>query len=482
MRNYSRNGKLGVCDFGELTVTETGAFRLGDIRGLYPEEINEDFVRSFAHVYVGHHSLSGRIATGRDMRQSSASLHEALNEVLASIGIEVLDMGACPTELGYFASGQPDVNAAIIVTASHTPSRFNGLKCVLSDGTAMTRNAVGKVAALMQSGYKHGSSEGSIRTVDLHSAFVIELQSRFHTDELQQEMLALNGLNGTALTLAEAIADEFSLPVTWFREGPGPIPQQGTDPSDPLLAGEMKANMSTGDYLLGFAWDGDCDRFVCFDDEGNLVPTYYLIGIIAEYFLCLHPGSAIVFDTKLCWNTLDVIRRYGGQPVAARTGHTFMKLKMQESGALYGGELSAHHYFGDFHGCDSGMLAWLTVLKLLKTAEAPIKDLVAEIRAEICCTPEVSLPVSEAEEACRLLVKTYGEEYLVGSESDGIAFELPGDWRFSARASKTESALRVNFESRGYPDALLERGSRVLECLTPMCIRSVAWQDNWRIQ
>ena len=177
--------------------------------------------------------------------------------------------------------------------------------------------------------------------------------------------IALNGLNGTAVTLAEALADDLGLPVTWFRRKAGPIPIEGADPVNPRLVAQMKDFMQTSSFSAGVAWDGDCDRCVFFSATGDLIPTYYVIGLLTESFLRKHKGGAIVFDTKLCWNTLDIIRACGGTAVQARTGHAFMKREMRQCGAVYGGELSSHHYFGDFHGCDSGMFGWLNIIQIV---------------------------------------------------------------------------------------------------------------------
>lgn len=458
----------------------TRAFRLGDIRGIYPDEVNEEFVNSFAHALVGQYGLKGAIATGRDVRESSESLQTCLNESLSGIGIEVLDMGVCPTELGYFASGDHRVNAAIVITASHNPANYNGLKCVLSNGQAISReNGLAAVEKKVSGGYRHPSAAGSIEKVDFHSRYLEFLKARFPADGLATGKLALNGMNGTAVTMAGAVADALDIPVAWFKKGPGPVLREGADPTNPSLAREMKSMMAGEAFTLGVAWDGDCDRCVCFDSEGELIPPYYLIGFLVEHFLQQSPGGAVVFDTKLCWNTLEMIEKNGGRAVPARTGHIYMKKKMQESAAVYGGELSSHHYFGDFHGCDAGMLAWLTVLKMLKSSATPIHEMVAECRELVCCTPEISLAI-EQEPAFLRLEEAYGDHVMI-REDDGLAFELPGNWRFSVRPSKTEPLARFNFEGRN-PEILLEEGRKVLELMEPFLAAEQEWRANWRIQ
>lgn len=334
------------------------AFRLGDVRGINPDEIDTSFATAFAHAFVSHFRISGAIVTGRDMRESSVLLQEALNEGLRESGIQVVDLGLCTTELAYFASTLPEYSAAIVVTASHNPAQYNGLKCVLKNGRAVTfETGLSEVMAKMLDNHRNLSRIGSLTVKDIRPLYIDYLKSKFSSADLQSEHIALNGLNGTAATLAGTLATQFALPFTWFRKEPGPIPSEGADPVPPRLAAQMKRFMEDGNFAIGVAWDGDCDRCVFFDGDGNLVPTYYVVGLLAEHFLIRNSGASIAFDTKLRWNTIDVIQRHGGIPVPSATGHAFMKQKMREHKAVYGVELSSHNYFGDLFGCDSGMFA-----------------------------------------------------------------------------------------------------------------------------
>lgn len=446
------------------------AFRLGDVRGVYPNEINEAFAFEFAHAFVRHFRIRGRVATGRDMRASSAPIQQALVEGLTDAGLEVADLGLCTTELGYFASTRSDIDATIIVTASHNPSRYNGFKCVLQQGEAVTfESGLSGVMHLMLAGVdrRNRHAGGKAHSLDLYPDFIKFLGHHFALDNNFQGAIALNALNGTASTLAGRIADEWSLPVTWFRKEPGPIPDEGADPTKPRLAAEMKDFMQTDNFSLGIAWDGDCDRCVFFDESGNLVPTYYMIGLLAEHFLRLHPGRAIVFDTKLRWNTLDVITRHGGVPVASRTGHAFMKQRMRQHNAIYGGELSSHHFFGDFFHCDSGMFAWLTVLNLLHHRSETLAEVIEARRHAVCCTPEISLKLEDPGIAIAEIEKLYRGTAEATDRFDGLGVEMPGGWRFSLTPSKTEPLVRLNMESRCGGDALLESGRKLLRQLAP---------------
>ena len=444
------------------------AFRLGDVRGIYPDELDEAFATRFAHAFTGHFRLQGTVATGRDMRASSENLQSALNDGLRACGIQVMNLGLCATELGYFASTRPDIDAAIVVTASHNPEDYNGFKCVLKNGEAVTfETGLNGVMRLMLDGHRNPGSGGSITAVDLLPGYIDHVRSHFDIEQLNGGHVALNGLNGTATTLAAALASEFHIPVSWFRQDPGPIPMEGADPARPRLVRQMNEFMKDGNFMAGVSWDGDCDRCVFFGSEGRMIPTYYIVGLLAQDFLIRSPAAAIVFDTKLCWNTLEIIDRLGGIAIPSETGHAFMKKHMRRSGAIYGGELSSHHYFGDFFGCDSGMFAWLNVISLIHRAGLDLEDMISDRRERFCCTPEISLGLTDVDAAFEQIISEYGPGAKQVEHFDGIGLHLPEDWRVTLRRSKTEPLLRINFESLGHPDRLLGHAYDLLEHLAP---------------
>jgi len=459
------------------TVRAGEPFRLGDVRGIYPSQVNESFAYDFARAFAIHFRLRGIVATGRDMRASSASLQQALNDGFAAAGVTVRDLSLCATELGYFASTRPGVDAAVVVTASHNPPAFNGFKCVLANGVAVTfdsgLNDIRRVMAALPVAAQPAPTVPP--ALDLMPDYMAHVAATFPVDDPFDGRIALNGLNGTAATLAGRIATAFSIPVDWYRKEPGPIPDEGADPTNPRLRSEMKGFMAGRGYALGVAWDGDCDRCVFFDGNGELMPTYYIIGLLAAHFLDRAPGRAVVYDTKLAWNTLDVIQSRGGIAVPSETGHAFMKRHMKESGAIYGGELSSHHYFGDFFGCDSGMFAWLTLLRVMREARRPVADLVDEQRARVQCTPEISIELHDADRAFDEVRRQYEQRALAVDPFDGLAFTMPGDWRFSLRKSKTESKVRVNFECRGNTEAMLDGGAALFDLFTAFKADASDW-------
>lgn len=460
------------------------AFRRGDVRGIYPTDIDETFAYRFARAFAHHFNPAGTVATGRDMRESSSTLQQALNRGFSDSGLRVVDLGLCATELGYFASSRPGIDAAVIVTASHNPARYNGFKCVLRDGEAVTYDTgLADVMALMLAGQKaEPAIPGPIASCDLQPEYTRFLETHFSPGSFRAGQIALNGLNGTAATLAGEIAEQFSLPVTWFRKEPGPIPVEGADPANPGLMAEMKSFMRDGGFALGVAWDGDCDRCVFFDSNGDLVPTYYLVGLLAEHFLTRHPGRAIVFDTKLCWNTLEIIARYGGKPIRSETGHAFVKHNMRKHDAIYGGELSSHHFFGDFFYCDSGMFSWLTVLEIIDRSGKDIGELVAASRARFCCTPEISLQLADVDRALTEIRDACHSTAVAIDDFDGLGIEMPGGWRFSLTPSKTEPLVRLNLESRAGAQKLLIEGAALIKRLEPYLMHKTDLHERLVVQ
>jgi phosphomannomutase len=459
-----------------------GAFRLGDVRGIYPDEIDESFVSRFAHAFATHFNLRGPVATGRDVRGSSPALQDALNSGFLESGIDVVDLGLCATELCYYASTTDDIEAAIVVTASHNPPQYNGLKCVLRNGKAIAfDDGLADVMSLMREGHKNARGLGTLSTRELAADYARFVHQQLRFDAPPAGSIALNGLNGSAATIAGEFAREFALPINWFRQEPGPLPPEGADPSQPRLVEQMRHFMSTATYSLGVAWDGDCDRCVFFDSDGVMAPTYYVVGLLAGQALRAHGRGSVVFDTKLCFNTYDVITRLGGTPVPSETGHTFMNRHMRETQAIYGGELSSHHYFSEFFHCDSGMFAWLKMVALLGETDHTLSELIDERRQAICCTPEISIALTDAEDAFEYLRQEYAGAAKAFGTFDGPNFTMD-DWRFTLRNSKTEPLIRVNFESRGAPDNLLEHAHAVMGKIARYQSDDTDWISMLRIQ
>ncbi len=454
------------------SIRKLPAFRLGDVRGLYPADIDEGFAYRFALAFTSRFGIRQTVAVGRDMRDSSPGLHQALIEGFQDMGVNVLDLGLCCTELGYFASIQDGIEAVVIVTASHNLSQYNGFKSVLRNGYAVSYSTgLADVEQKMLSGDlpKPGTKRGSVKDWRLVNNYLDYIGSAFEFSGLSLPNTALNGLNGMAATLASGIVDKFNLPVSWFRKKPGHIPSEGADPAKPQLVAEMRSFMDEGDFELGVAWDGDCDRCMFFTGRGELVPTYFVIGLLANSYLDQRPGGSIVYDSQLCWNTLDIVARQGARAIRSETGHAFFKMHMQKNRAVYGGELSSHHYFGNFYGCDSGMIAWLSVLKMVGLNKCTIDELIEETRSRICIMPEVNLQIENIDEAFAEINRYYRLKCTHFDAFDGQAYEFGESWRFCLRPSKTEPLVRLNIESRDGQNLLLENARNILTVLSPYC-------------
>jgi len=455
------------------------AFRVGDIRGIYPTEINEEFSYQFALAFTERFKLRGKVATGRDVRSSSSSLQQSLISGFTDAGINVIDLGVCPTEIGSFASTREGIDAVIIVTASHNAPDFNGLKCILNSGEVVSyETGLSDIEHMLRMDQKSsGGNKGNSIRQNFNEQYIEHIEKLFEHKNLKSGPIAANGLNGTASTLATSLAEDLDINLGWLRKEPGPIPDEGSDPTHPVLVAEMKRFMLGKGFELGVAWDGDCDRCVFFDHEGNLIPSYYMIGLFTRHLLDIQPGAAIVYDTKLCWNTLQIINECGGVPVRSRTGHAFMKQKMREHRAVYGGELSSHHYFGDFFYCDSGMNAWLKCLELVSQSNLPLAELVDKMRKQYQCLPEISLNLGDVDRAFNEIDKSYSSIASSRDPFDGISFEFNGTWRFSLRRSKTEPLVRLNFESRSADESILEEARKLLIHLKSFQVDDENWQD-----
>ena len=454
-------------------------FRSGDVRGLYPSEISDDFAFLFGRAFVAHFGINGRIATGRDSRASSEHLQQALNAGLQSVCVEVSDLGLCATELTYFASMQPEFDASIMVTGSHNQINSNGFKCVLSGGQTISfETGLAEIQRIMErldSTYarkkqlRSPSARGRCQSVSLAPQYTAFLSELFSLDKGRFSRIAVNGLNGSAVTLVSPLAELLGLSLSWFRKEPGPMPALGADPSRKTLSDEMSSFMAGNSHDFGVAWDSDCDRCVFYDDQGQVLPSSYAVALFAEHFLQTQPGETIVYDTKLVFNTEAVLKRLSGTPAPALTGSAYMRQQMKATGAIYGGESSAHHYFRMFSGCDSGMIAWLSMLKLLQRRSSPLHQLVRQQQDLARCTAEISLTIEDIDRAFSCIEGHYAPSADRVDGFDGLAFWMPGNWRFSLRQSKTEDRVRLNFETKGRTEDLLEEGEQVLKLLQPFC-------------
>lgn len=433
-------------------------FTAYDIRGRLGAELNEDIARAIG---AGFAAALGarRVVLGRDIRASSQALAAAVAEGLTVQGVQVLDLGLAGTEEMYFATSHYGADGGICVTASHNPMDYNGMKMVKAGSAPLDpATELARVKALAEAGVDPVAVAGQVvPAAGARAAYVERVLSFVEIAALRPLKLLVNAGNGAAGPTFDTIfaaLEAAGAPLEVVRlhhdpDGrfPNGIPNPLLEENQPATAQAVVAEGAD----LGIAWDGDFDRCFFFDATGAFVPGEYLVGLLAEAFLAKEPGAKIVHDPRVVWNTLDVVGRAGGEAVQSRTGHAFIKQKMRETGAVYGGEMSAHHYFRDFMACDSGMIPWLLVIELMGRRGVALADLVAERRAAFPSSGEINFRVEDVPAAVARVEAAFGADALSRDEADGLSLTFT-DWRFNLRASNTEPLLRLNVEARGKPE------------------------------
>jgi phosphomannomutase len=447
------------------------AFKAYDVRGRIPSEINEDRVRVIGRAYAGF-VRPKRVVVGRDIRLTSATLASALIEGLRSCGVDVYDIGLCGTEGVYFATSLGDAagsfDGGIMVTASHNPPDYNGLKFVREGSRPISADTGLKdMAAMIRDGKLpgHATKTGALIEFDFRSAYVEHLLSYIDRDVLKPLKVVVNAGNGGAGLFVDLL--EPHLPFEFVKLHHSP---DGTFPNgvpNPMLEANrrptIEAIKKSGAHL-GLAWDGDFDRCFFFDEQGTFVEGYYLVGLLAEPVLEREQGARIVHDPRLTWNTIEVVERLGGKPVLCKSGHAFIKQKMREVDAAYGGEMSAHHYFRRFAYCDTGMVPWLLVLERMSRTGKTLSELVGERMARFPCSGEFNRRVPDGRAAIEAVQQQYESKALSVDFTDGLSMEF-SEWRVNLRSSNTEPLIRLNVESRGSRELMQAKTDEVLGLL-----------------
>lgn len=431
-------------------------FKTYDVRGRLWDELNERIAhrigRAFAQVLGAR-----RVVLGRDCRASSVALAGAVAQGLMDAGVEVLDLGLSGTEEMYFATTHLDADGGITVTASHNPMDYNGMKMVRAGSAPIGADSgLNAIRALAESGAFDPDRPGGRITpaAQVRAAYVNRVLSFVDLTALRPMTILVNAGNGAAGPTFDAIAAALlarGAPLRFERINHAPDGRFPNGIPNPLLPENQPATaraVVAADADLGIAWDGDFDRCFFFDHTGAFVAGEYVVGLLAEAFLAREPGARIVHDPRVIWNTRDVVARAGGQAIAARTGHAFLKQALRDTGAVYGGEMSAHHYFRDFMCCDSGMIPWLLVAELICRRGQPLADILAERRAAFPSSGEINFRVADATAALARVETALAPDATGIDRTDGLSLSFP-DWRFNLRASNTEPLLRLNVESRG---------------------------------
>jgi phosphomannomutase len=439
-------------------------FKAYDIRGRVPDELNPDLAYRLGLAYARRFAPK-RVALGRDVRLSSEGLLQALAHGLNAEGVEVVDIGLCGTEEVYFAAFQPGIDGGIMVTASHNPMDYNGMKLVRGGAVPISGDSGLRELEADTAASEARAPQGPARTtpLDLRPAYVQHLLGYLRGAALKPLKIVVNAGNGSAGLVIDALEPHLPFQFVKLQHQP-----DGTFPNgipNPLLpenrAATAEAVVAHG-ADFGVAWDGDFDRCFLFDERGGFIEGYYIVGLLAEAMLRREPGAKIIHDPRLTWNTVDAVRAAGGVPVQSKTGHAFIKERMRAENAIYGGEMSAHHYFRDFAYCDNGNIPWLLVAALLCSSGQTLSGLVGDRQRRFPASGEINRKVADIRRVLADLEGRYAPGAAV-EKVDGLSVEYP-EWRFNLRGSNTEPVLRLNVESRG-DAALMQAKTRELLAL-----------------
>ena len=432
-------------------------FKAYDVRGRIPDQLNEDIACRIGKAYADVIKPK-TVVVGHDIRLTSEAIKAALVDGLRSQGVDVLDIGLCGTEEIYFATSHLGVDGGIAVTASHNPKDYNGMKFVRAESKPISGDSGLKdiEALAAKNAFNDAPQRGSYGQVSTLDAYIEHLLTYVDVAALKPLKIVCNAGNGGAGRVVDAL--ESHLPFTFTKLHHDPDGHFPNGVPNPLLvenravtADEVRAQGAD----LGIAWDGDFDRCFFFDHQGEFVEGYYIVGLLAEAFLSKRGPQRVVHDPRLVWNTRDIVEGGGGEAVQSKTGHAFIKERMREVDAVYGGEMSAHHYFRDFAYCDSGMIPWLLVAGLIAEKGKSLADLIAERAEAFPCSGEINRTISDPKSLITAVEATYGHGSRRVEYVDGLSIDLD-DWRFNLRMSNTEPVVRLNVESRGDRD-LMER-------------------------
>ncbi len=450
-----------------MEVTNKG-FKAYDVRGVYPTEVNEELAYRVGRIFSAMFAAE-TVVVGHDIRLSGRALVDALTEGLRHGGTKVIDIGQCGTEMIYFATAHLEADGGIMVTASHNPKEYNGMKLVrkgarpISGDTGLKEIGEMAVASNFVHSQVAGKTLGELEKIDILPAYIEHLLTYVDKSALKPMKIVANPGNGGAGPIMKELAKQLPFEfVSIFDEPDGSFPNGVPNPIlMPNREATAKVVRETG-ADLGIAWDGDFDRCFLFDENAEFIEGYYIVGLLAEVFLLKEPGAKIMYDPRLTWNTEAILERDGGVPVRCKSGHAFMKECMRQNEVLYGGEMSAHHYFRDFSYCDSGMIPWLLVAELMCRSGKKLSELVGARVDMFPCSGEINRKVEDSP----AILKALEEKYADGEQDkmDGLSVAYV-DWRFNVRTSNTEPVMRLNVETKGDKELLAAKTAEILEII-----------------
>ncbi len=432
---------------------KAAAFKAYDIRGTLGETLDEDMVFEIGRALIEETSAKN-VAIGADARPSSPSLKNAMIEGMRMQGANVIDLGSTGTEEIYFAAQYLDIDLGVEVTASHNPIGDNGLKFIKRGGVPVQSPELMRIRDRVVSGIFQDGNMGMLSSESILEPYVDHLLTYIDVSLLADFKILTNAGNGMAGHVIDAIEERIiktglASPFVKMHHEPDPsfpngIPNPLIASNQPVTANKVRETGAD----IGVAWDGDFDRCFFFDEKGQFIEGYYIVGMLAEAFLAKTGPDAVVYDPRLTWSTIERVENAGGKAIQAPVGHAFIKAIMREHNAVYGGEMSAHHYFRDFGYCDSGMIPWMLVVELLSKSGKSLSELVEKAQAEFPCSGEINFKVEDAKASIAKIRAHFEDQNPQIDEMDGLSMDF-GTWRVNIRASNTEPLLRLNVESRG---------------------------------
>jgi phosphomannomutase len=454
-------------------VQKLTCFKAYDIRGRLGDELNEDIAERIGRAY-GEYLKPKTIVLGGDVRLTSEALKIALARGLQDAGVDVLDIGLSGTEEIYFATWHLNVDGGIEVTASHNPMDYNGMKLVREGARPVSGDTglrdVQRLAEANDFPPVNAAERGSYQKVSVVEAYIDHLFSYINVNNIKPLKLVINSGNGAAGPIIDAIEARFNtlnVPLTFIKvhnQPDGNFPNGIPNPLLPECRDDTRNAVIEHGADMGIAFDGDFDRCFLFDEKGQFIEGYYIVGLLAAAFLEKQPGAKIIHDPRLSWNTVDIVERAGGTPVMSKTGHAFIKERMRLEDAIYGGEMSAHHYFRDFAYCDSGMIPWLLVTELLCLKGKTLGELVHDRMAAWPASGEINSKLADPKMAIERVQRHFAPHATDVDNTDGVSMAF-GDWRFNLRSSNTEPVVRLNVESRGNERLMQTRTREIMELL-----------------
>ncbi len=434
-------------------MTQLTCFKAYDIRGKLGTELNEEIAYKIGRAY-GQIYQPKKIVVGCDIRLSSEDLKQATIKGLNDAGVDVLDLGMTGTEEVYFGAFHLDVQGGIEITASHNPMDYNGMKLVRENARPIGADSgLKEIRLLAESGnFNEVITKGKTEKYNILPEYIDHLMSYIDPAKIRPLKLVVNAGNGAAGHVIDAIEEKFkalNIPVEFIKihhEADGHFPNGIPNPI--LVENRDSTRNAVIEHHadMGIAWDGDFDRCFLFDEKGQFIEGYYIVGLLAQAFLLKQSGEKIVHDPRLIWNTFDVVEKYQGISVQSKSGHSFIKDKMREHNAVYGGEMSAHHYFRDFAYCDSGMIPWLLAISVLSETQQTLSSLVEGMIEKFPCSGEINFKVADTQATIQKIFDHFADQNPVIDQTDGVSLDF-GIWRLNVRASNTEPLLRLNIES-----------------------------------